>query len=57
MNDLMELIDDLNEIIAIQGKMITKLTDVLMQHIEIDEIESLMDGSEEVERLCNKWKA
>lgn len=56
MNDLVELIDDLNEIIAIQGKMITKLTDVLMQHIGIDEIESLMDGREEVERLCNKWK-
>lgn len=56
MNDLVELIDDLNEIIAIQGKMITKLTDVLMQHIEIDEIESLMDGRDEVERLCNKWK-
>lgn len=57
MDDLLELIDDLNEIIAIQGKMITKLTDVLMQHIEIDEVESLMDGREEVERLCNKWKA
>lgn len=56
MNDLMELIDALNEIIAIQGKMITKLTDVLMQHIGIDEIESLMDGRDEVERLCNKWK-
>lgn len=56
MNDLVELINDLNEIIAIQGKMITKLTDVLMQHIEIDEIESLMDGRDEVERLCNKWK-
>ena len=56
MNDLMELIDDLNEIIAIQGKMITKLTDVLMQHIGIDKIESLMDGRDEVERLCNKWK-
>ena len=56
MNDLMELIDDLNEIIAIQGKMITKLTDVLMQHIGIDEIESLMDGRDEVERLYNKWK-
>lgn len=57
MDDLLELIDDLNEIIAIQGKMITKLTDVLMQLIEIDEIESLMDGREEVEKLCNKWKA
>lgn len=56
MNDLMELIDDLNEIIAIQGRMITKLTDVLMQRIGIDEIESLMDGRDEVERLCNKWK-
>ena len=56
MNDIAELVDNLNEIIKIQGNMIEKLTIKLLEYMEIEDIDKMMDGKEEVERLLDRWK-
>ena len=56
MDDIAELMDNLNEIIKIQGSMIEKLTIKLLEYMEIEDIDKTMDGKEEVERLLDRWK-
>ena len=56
MNDIAELVDNLNEIIKIQGSMIEKLTIKLLEYMEIEDIDRMMGGKEEVERLLDRWK-
>jgi hypothetical protein len=56
MDDIAELVDNLNEIIKIQGNMIEKLTIKLLEYMEIEDIDKMMDGKEEVERLLDRWK-
>ncbi len=56
MDDIAELVDNLNEIIKIQGSMIEKLTIKLLEYMEIEDIDKMMDGKEEVERLLDRWK-
>lgn len=56
MDDIAELMDNLNEIIKIQGNMIEKLTIKLLEYMEIKDIDKMMDGKEEVERLLDRWK-
>lgn len=56
MDDIAELVDNLNEIIKIQGNMIEKLTIKLLEYMEIEDIDRMMDGKEEVERLLDRWK-
>lgn len=56
MDDIAELVDNLNEIIKIQGNMIEKLTIKLLEYMEIEDIDKMTDGKEEVERLLDRWK-
>lgn len=56
MDDIAELVDNLNEIIKIQGNMIEKLTIKLLEYMEIEDIDKMMNGKEEVERLLDRWK-
>lgn len=56
MDDIAELVDNLNEIIKIQGSMIEKLTIKLLEYMEIEDIDKMTDGKEEVERLLDRWK-
>lgn len=56
MDDIAELVDNLNEIIKIQGNMIEKLTIKLLEYMEIEDIDKMMDGKEEVEGLLDRWK-
>ena len=56
MDDIAELVDNLNEIIKIQENMIEKLTIKLLEYMEIEDIDKMMDGKEEVERLLDRWK-
>jgi hypothetical protein len=56
MDDIAELVDNLNEIIKIQGNMIEKLTIKLLEYMEIEDIDKMMDGKGEVERLLDRWK-
>lgn len=56
MDDIAELVDNLNEIIKIQGNMIEKLTIKLLEYMEIEEIDKMTNGKEEVERLLDRWK-
>ena len=56
MDDIAEFVDNLNEIIKIQGNMIEKLTIKLLEYMEIEDIDKMMDGKEEVERLLDRWK-
>lgn len=56
MDDIAELVDNLNEIIKIQGSMIEKLTIKLLEYMEIEDIDKMMDGKEEVEGLLDRWK-
>lgn len=56
MDDIAELVDNLNEIIKIQGNMIEKLTIKLLEYMEIEDIDKMMDGKGEVERLLGRWK-
>lgn len=56
MNDIAELVDNLNEIIKIQGSMIEKLTTKLLEYMEIEDIDQMMDGKEEVEKIYERWK-
>ncbi len=56
MDDIAELVDNLNEIIKIQGNMIEKLTIKLLEYMEIEDIDKMTNGKEEVERLLDRWK-
>lgn len=56
MDDIAELVDNLNEIIKIQGNMIEKLTIKLLEYMEIEDIDKMMDGKGEVEKLLDRWK-
>lgn len=56
MDDIAELVDNLNEIIKIQGSMIEKLTIKLLEYMEIEDIDRMMDGKEEVEKIYERWK-
>ena len=42
MDDIAELVDNLNEIIKIQGNMIEKLTIKLLEYMEIEDIDRMM---------------
>ena len=56
MDDIAELISDLDRIISIQTAMIKKLSDSLLQYVELEELESMCAGRDEVEALKDKWK-
>lgn len=56
MDDVTEIVLDLNRIVSIQNDMIERLTLKLLGYAEIDEIERLCEGKEEVQRLSEKWQ-
>lgn len=57
MDDIAELVDNLNEIIKIQGNMIEKLTIKLLEYMEIEEIEKMTaDDKKTVEDIYEKWE-
>ena len=57
MNDIAEIISDIDKIIVIQTSIIEKLTHKLLEYIEIDEIEELCKGKDEVKEIENRWKS
>lgn len=56
MDDVTEIVLDLNKIVSIQNGMIESLTLKLLEYTELDEIERLCEGKEEVQRLSEKWQ-
>lgn len=56
MDDVTEIVLDLNRIVSTQNDMIERLTLKLLEYAEIDEIERLCEGKEEVQRLSEKWQ-
>lgn len=46
MSDFAEIIENYNSIIKAQANAISRLSMVLLQHIEADEVEKLLQGSE-----------
>lgn len=56
MDDIAEIIADLHKITTIQGDIIQRLTYKLLEYIELDEIEGMYEGKEEVQRLSEKWQ-
>ena len=56
MDDIAKIIADLHKITTIQGDIIQRLTYKLLEYIELDEIEGMYEGKEEVQRLSEKWQ-
>lgn len=45
-NDLLKMIEEQSEIIAIQAKVVNELSQVLLQHISADELECILKKTE-----------
>lgn len=55
MNEVAELISDQSEIIKRQAGIIDRLFLLLLQHIEVEEIESELQEMREVNRISSQW--
>ena len=55
MNEVAELISDQSEIIKRQAGSIDRLFLLLLQHIEVEEIESELQEMREVNRISSQW--
>lgn len=56
MDKVSELISDLNEINQRQAKLIDRLFSLLIQHIQVEEIESEIQEMKAVSEIASKWE-
>ncbi len=56
MDKVSELISDLNEINQRQAKLIDRLFSLLIQHIQVEEIESEIQEMKAVSKIASKWE-
>lgn len=56
MDEVSELISDLNEINQRQAKLIDRLFSLLIQHIQVEEIESEIQEIKAVSEIASKWE-
>lgn len=56
MDEVSELISDLDEINQRQAKLIDRLFSLLIQHIQVEEIESEIQEMKAVSEIASKWE-
>lgn len=56
MDEVSELISDLDEINQRQAKLIDRLFSLLIQHIQVEEIESDIQEMKAVSEIASKWE-
>ena len=56
MDEVSELISDLDEISQRQAKLIDRLFSLLIQHIQVEEIESEIQEMKAVSEIASKWE-
>ena len=56
MDEVSELISDLDEINQRQAKLIDRLFSLLIQHIQVEEIESEIQEMKAVGKIASKWE-